>query len=99
LSSGAVGGIVGGVLGGVLLIALGVIIFMVGKRMGQSRANATQDAAETIPPGGRINKDETFIAPENVLEADAEYVDVNVGGRLRYPSHDVTTGARLGEEV
>jgi predicted lipid-binding transport protein (Tim44 family) len=98
LSSGAIGGIVGGVLGGAFLIALGVIIFMVGKRMGRSGVNATPEA-EIIPPGGRINKEETFDATENLSAADVENVDANVGGRLRYPTHDITTGARLGEVV
>jgi hypothetical protein len=74
----------------VLLIAVGII--MVGKRMGRS---ASQQPAAIIPPGGRI-KEETM---ENTSVADMNNVDMNIGGRLRYPSHDITTGARLGEEV
>jgi hypothetical protein len=94
LSSGAIGGIVGGVLGGAFLVAVGIIIFMLGKSRGRAIANVSQ--AATLP-GARI-KEETAGTTQNVPVADGEgFVEGDIGGRLRYPNQDITTGAPLGD--
>jgi hypothetical protein len=69
---------------------------MVGKSRGRAIANASQQAATL--PGARI-KEETTVTTQNVPVEDGEgfVQDGDIGGRLRYPSQDVTTGAPLGD--
>jgi hypothetical protein len=96
-SSSTKGGIVGGVLGGAFLIAIGITIIMVGKRMRQSDiAGGTQDTA-SIPPGGHIEEEGTAVATVNVPAVE-RYIDTDVGGHLQYSNQDFT-GARLGDVV
>jgi hypothetical protein len=66
---------------------------MVGKSRGRAIANASQQAATL--PGARI-KEETDVTTQNVPAPDGEgFVEGDIGGRLRYPSQDITTGAPL----
>jgi len=68
-------------------------------RRNRNRSENVPEDTTIIPPGGR--KEVPDGAPEErQAPHDVErYVDVNVGGRLRYPSQDITTGARLGTGI
>lgn len=86
LSVGAIGGIVGGIIGAFLVAATFYFLGRQSRVVPVDHTNSTRDGTTV----------ETSDEEELGTQAPMSYVDVEVGGRLRYPNELVDEGGRLG---
>jgi len=97
LSSGALAGIV---VGGIMGTALSICILVLYLRWRRTRDNL-QARPTNIHDDGRMAAPEMEPVNEqlpHVEDKNEDAVSV-VGGRLQYPSDDVTDGGRLGSNI
>jgi hypothetical protein len=90
LSAEAIGGIVGGILAALFLVGMGALFCFLGCNRRLSNHWDKQRAAGKQVAGG--------VMASGNLSARKSPVDIDVGGRLRYPNEDVD-GGRLGSSV
>lgn len=94
-SAGEIGGIVGGVLGALLLIFVAVTFYLLGRKsksVTQPVIQPTSNDAVEAPVEG-------YTAKEVVDRESNAPVDIEVGGRLRYPNEQEVEGGRLREST